>query len=128
MIGSSDRNRLLNGAALKAARHLSETGDERRRDRRSSVAWHGQVLVDGAPSVECAVLNVSLRGAKLRLRLPIDLPPTFTLSIARFGELPAELLDQNQAVVRVGFLVEPDAVKRFFRNQLPQFRDDAAES
>lgn len=107
----------LNGRAVKAAH------DERRRHGRTAVAWHGRIMIAQAPSVACVVMNVSERGAKLRLRLPIDLPGGFVLSIDRFGDLQVELLDQEQAVVRVGFLDPPAKIRKFFRNQLPAFRD-----
>ena len=74
--------------------------------------------------MECAILNVSARGAKLRLRLPIDLPGGFVLSIARFGELQCEVLEQEQAVVRVGFLDPPEKIREFFRHQLPKLAED----
>ncbi|MCC7045638.1 MAG: hypothetical protein IT562_02900 [Alphaproteobacteria bacterium] len=107
----------VNGRPAKAVT------DERRRHGRSAVAWHGRIMISQAPSVACVVLNVSERGAKLRLRLPIDLPGGFVLSIDRFGDLQVELLDQEQAVVRVGFLEPPAKIRKFFRNQLPAFRN-----
>ncbi len=103
-------------------------GDERRRARRTAVGWHGRVLIGQSPSVECAILNVSLRGAKLRLRLPIDLPGGFVLSIARFGELHCEVLEQEQAIVRVGFIDPPRKIQEFFRHQLPQSAEDDAQT
>lgn len=100
---------------------------ERRRSRRTSVGWHARVLVGQNPSVECAVLNVSERGAKLRLRLPIDLPGGFVLSISRFGELQCEVVEQQQAMVRVGFIDPPEKIRAFFRDQLPlSAADDSA--
>jgi hypothetical protein len=124
MIQPPDRKGLIaraetrpNGQSAKADH------DERRRHGRSAVAWHGRILISRLPSVACVVLNVSERGAKLRLRLPIDLPGGFVLSIDRFGDLQVELLDQEQAVVRVGFLDDPEKIKKFFRYQLPVFRD-----
>jgi len=100
---------------------------DRRRNRRTSVGWHARVLIGQDPSVECAVLNVSERGAKLRLRLPIDLPGGFVLSISRFGELQCEVLEQEQAMVRVGFIDPPEKIRAFFRDHLPlSAADDSA--
>jgi hypothetical protein len=97
---------------------------ERRRSRRTSVGWHARVLIDQNPGVECAVLNVSERGARLRLRHPVDLPGGFVLSISRFGELKCEMVEQAQAVVRVGFIDPPEKVRAFFRGQLPALAAD----
>lgn len=123
MIGSSDRTPPRPPGASPVAGGMPE-GAERRRSRRTSVGWHARVLISQAPAVECAVLNVSDRGAKLRLRLPIDLPGGFVLSISRFGELQCEVLEQEQAVVRVAFVDPPEKVRATFRNQLPAATDE----
>ena len=99
-------------------------GAERRRHGRTAVAWHGRILIGRDSAGECAILNVSLRGAKLRLRLPIDLPGGFVLSIPRFGNLQCEVLEQQQAMVRVGFLDPPGKIREFFRHQLPKLAED----
>lgn len=129
MIGSADRK---GAKALLAAKPMAvpagPTGKERRRARRIAVGWHARVVIGQAPSVECAVLNVSLRGAKLRLRLPIDLPGGFTLSIPRFGDFSVEVMEQQQAIVRVAFLDPPEAIQRLFRGQLPPGADDGPEA
>ena len=124
MIGSSDRKAPPGRPALRPRGWDQPEDANRRRDRRTAVGWYGRILVGHMPSVECAVLNVSTRGAKLRLRLPIDLPGGFVLSIARFGELNCEVLEQEQAVVRVGFIDPPEKIREFFRHQLPQFAED----
>lgn len=127
MIGSPDR-KPPTAPPVPAPRPAGRTGgDERRRARRTAVGWHGRVLIGVQPSVECAVLNVSLRGAKLRLRLPIDLPGGFVLSMPRFGDLQCEVLEQEQAIVRVGFLDPPRKIQEFFRHQLPPMAEDDAQ-
>ncbi len=103
-------------------------GPKRRRHGRTAVAWHGRILIGLESAGECAVLNVSARGAKLRLRLPVDLPGGFVLSIPRFGELQCEVLEQQQAVVRVGFLDPPEKIREFFRHQLPRLAEGGEPS
>jgi len=99
---------------------------ERRAHSRQSVAWTGRIMVKNAASVSCAVLNVSERGAKLRLRQPVALPAYFTLSIDNFGEAPVTLLGVDDGVVaRVGFLDDPQEVRRFFRHALAAFRPES---
>lgn len=121
MIGSPDRK--VPPAAEQSAGNQPATA-KRRRHARTAVAWHGRILIGQQSAGECAVLNVSARGAKLRLRLPIDLPGGFVLSIPRFGELQCEVLEQQQAVVRAGFLDPPEKVLEFFRHQLPKLAED----
>jgi hypothetical protein len=99
-------------------------GEKRRRHGRTAVGWHARILIGQESAGECAVLNVSSRGAKLRLRLPVDLPGGFVLSIARFGDLQCEVLEQQQAVVRVGFIDPPGKIREFFRHQLPKLAED----
>ena len=48
------------------------------------------------------------------------------LSIARFGDLHCEVLEQEQAIVRVGFIDPPRKIQEFFRHQLPQSAEDDA--
>lgn len=124
MIRPPDRKGLNGATPPPAIRPQPVVREERRAHPRQAVAWAGKIMVKGAPSVACVVLNVSERGARLRLRLPIDLPGGFTLWIDRFGELPVEVLDQEQSVVRVAFLEEPERVRKFFRNTLPVARKD----
>lgn len=123
MIHPPDRKG-MNGASapVPAPKPLRAVADERRTHPRQAVAWAGKIMIQNSPSVACVVLNVSERGARLRLRLAIDLPAAFTLWIDRFGELECELLDQEQAVVRVGFIEDPERVRKFFRNALPALR------
>lgn len=103
-------------------------GEKRRRHGRTTVGWHARILIGQESAGECAVLNVSSQGAKLRLRLPVDLPGGFILSIARFGDLRCEVLEQQQAVVRVGFIDPPEKIREFFRHQLPRLAEDGEPS
>lgn len=107
-------------------RRKTAVGVERRAHPRQAVAWAGRIVVKNLPSVSCAVMNVSARGARLRLRQPIELPSHFSLAIDKAGELPAELLGQDQGVVvRVGFLDDADGVRIRFRHLLAAFRQPA---
>jgi hypothetical protein len=124
MIRPPDRKGVNGDGAPPVPRPQPVVREERRAYPRQAVAWAGKIMVKGKPSVACVVLNVSERGARLRLRLPIDLPGGFTLWIDRFGELPVEVLDQEQSVVRVAFLEEPERVRKFFRNTLPLARKE----
>jgi hypothetical protein len=125
MIRPPDRKGLNGTVPPPVKRSKLAMQEERRAFPRQAVAWAGKIKIAGAPSVACVVLNVSERGARLRLRLPIDLPASFALWIERFGELPVELLEQEQAVVRVAFLEEPERVRKFFRNSLPAPRQES---
>lgn len=124
MIGSPDRKVPPAAATRRWPAEGQGDGVKRRRHGRTAVGWHARILIGQESAGECAVLNVSSRGARLRLRLPVDLPGGFVLSIPRFGELQCEVLGQEQAVVRVGFIDPPEKIREFFRHQLPKLAED----
>lgn len=109
------------GVSLKLVDRDDARGQttDRRRNRRSSVVWAAQVILDAQDKVEAAVLNLSLRGAKLRLTAQTALPEAFILHFAKFGPVAVRLLGQNGREARVAFLHDADRSRQLFGATLP---------
>jgi len=96
-------DRDFNGAATRDGRRA-----ERRRYRRFSVLWDGQVV--GGTATRCIVLNISAQGTKLRLPVGVRLPSRFVLSMPGRGRFDAELVDLAGPIARMRLLDDRRAV------------------
>lgn len=103
---------LIGGLRMERDFELPEVPDgrsaERRRYRRFSVMWGGQVI--GGVATSCVVLDISAQGAKLRVPNGTLLPSRFTLLMTGRGSFDAQLVDLTGPIARARLLSEPDEV------------------
>lgn len=95
------------------------TGTDRRRSRRSSVIWAATAIVNDSEKLDCVVLNISARGAKIRLATMTELPEAFILHFAKFGPVDVRRLSHNGREVRVVFAHDAAKSKAIFGDILP---------
>ena len=93
-----------------------QDGRDRRGSPRSALLLSGCVYQRGCV-IDCVVSNVSVTGAKLLLpgsvedRLPDPAAGSIiTLTIPRFGDLPARLVWARQTAIGIDFLQSSDEV------------------
>ena len=93
-----------------------QTRRERRGSPRSALLLKGNLYQRGCV-VDCVVSNLSIGGAKLLLagsaddRLPDPVAGSIvTLTVARFGDLPARLVWSQRTAIGIGFLQSSDEV------------------
>ncbi len=109
------------------ARAKSKTGSEcerapaspeRRRFVRKLVLWSGSVDAAEMP-VDCAVLDVSLQGARVRVNQG-SLPqgPT-SIAVSRFGTFQAEVVWTKDQVSGLRFLESIERIAETIGRQLP---------
>jgi PilZ domain-containing protein len=93
---------------------------ERRRWQRKRVLWTGQVEATDH-LVNCAVLDVSLQGARVRLDDESTALPNGPLAIAvsRFGTFQAEVVWTRDGMSGLRFLESVDRVADTIGRQLP---------
>ena len=91
---------------------------ERRRAVRKRVLWSGQVEAD-QHLLDCAILDVSLQGARVRLDGGA-LPQTpFAINVSRFGTFQAEVVWIQERTAGLRFLESVDRVADTIGRQLP---------
>jgi len=106
---------------LKITTDTSRLGTpDRRRARRKSVLWTGQVEATDH-LINCAVLDVSLQGARVRLDDDREALPKGPLAIAmsRFGTFQAEVVWTRGGMSGLRFLESVDRVADTIGRQLP---------
>jgi len=93
---------------------------ERRRAQRKRVLWSGQVEATDH-FINCAVLDVSLQGARVRLDDANAVLPRGPLAIAvsRFGTFQAEVVWAKDQLRGLRFLESVDRVADTIGRQLP---------
>jgi len=90
---------------------------ERRRAGRKRVLWAGRVE-SGERLLNCAVLDVSLQGARVRLdEGPLPRGP-MTIAVSCFGTFQAELVWERERMAGLRFL-EPGRVADTIGRRLP---------
>ncbi|MGQ0677107.1 MAG: PilZ domain-containing protein [Rhodospirillales bacterium] len=94
---------------------------ELRRNPRFSVLWTGRIDVS-SEWVECAILNISADGAKLRFFKDIHLPKNFSVSVDRYGVFPAELAWRDGHSAGVRFLGDIAPIAQAIAQALPTGR------
>lgn len=101
--------------AIPAVRDGHRT--ERRRYRRFSVLWDGQVF--GGATIQCVVLNISAAGSKLRLPGGAMLPTRFVLSLPGRGRFDAELVELAGPIARTRLLDDRNTVAEAVADAVP---------
>ncbi len=91
---------------------------ELRRHPRFAVLWTGRIDVS-AEWIDCAILNISADGAKLRFFKAIDLPKNFSVSVDRYGVFPAELAWREGNSAGVRFLGDIAPIEQAIAMALP---------
>jgi PilZ domain-containing protein len=94
-------------------------GIERRRAQRKRVLWSGQVEAsDGL--IDCAVLDVSLQGARVRVDGESQLPKgPLAIAVSRFGSFQAEVVWSKDRMSGLRFLESVERVAETIGRQLP---------
>ncbi len=92
---------------------------ERRRAARKRVLWSGQVeALDRL--IDCAVLDVSLQGARVRMDDGSELPKgPLAIAVSRFGTFQAEVVWTKDRMSGLRFLESVDRVANTIGRQLP---------
>ena len=107
------RNKPFEGSARQTG------GPERRRARRKRVLWTGQVEADNR-LVNCAVVDVSLQGARVRMDDDSKLPKgPLAIALSRFGMFQAEVVWTKDRMSGLRFLESIDRVADTIGRQLP---------
>ena len=92
---------------------------ERRQAVRKNVLWSGQVEADNH-LINCAVLDVSLQGARVRLDDDSALPKgPIAIALSRFGTFQAEVIWTKNRMSGLRFLESVDRVADTIGRQLP---------
>ena len=89
-----------------------------RRHRRIPVIWPGK-LSQGEAGVDCAILNISAGGAKLRMTEEQERHGLVALRSPRFGTLHGRIVWRAEAYLGVAFLNAPMQVAETFGPALP---------
>ena len=87
-----------------------DNGKDRRRFKRVPTLFSGAIDTGAGTTVSVAVLDVSVNGAKLRLREPFEPSGPFVLCIDRLGIFHAEAVWRKGNRIGVRFLEAPDDV------------------
>jgi hypothetical protein len=94
-------------------------GSERRRALRKRVLWSGHVEADNR-LLSCAVLDVSLSGARVRLEDEGQLPAgPLAIALSRFGMFQAEVVWTKERMSGLRFLESIDRVADTIGRELP---------
>lgn len=90
----------------------------RRAHRRKPVMWAAQLETESG-TFDCSAFDLSLGGAKLRLREPVMLRRPVRLVLKRFGTLEAEAVWRRAGTVGLRFAEPAEIVARIFGGTLP---------
>lgn len=93
------------------------TAAQRRQHRRKRVMWAAKVEIDER-SLDCGAFDVSLGGAKLRVKTAVPLKRAARLILDRFGSLRAIAVWQRGEAVGLRFLEPPERVRQLFAGTL----------
>ena len=94
-------------AARRSAPHNS---DLRRRHRRVAVLWSGALDAPGRRQ-DCAILNLSAGGAKLRVGDPDACPARISIENPRFGRLDGRVVWRRDDLLGMAFVEPAQAVQ-----------------
>jgi hypothetical protein len=87
---------------------------ERRKHRRRPVVWRGKLEAPNTRGAACAILNLSLGGAKLSSAATVAIGDCVKLTIDRFGTLAARVVWHEDGHMGVQFLEEEATVAAMF--------------
>ena len=91
---------------------------ERRRSLRKRVLWSGHVAAAETP-IRCAVVDVSLRGVRVRLDEGTLPQGPLALAVSRFGTFQAEVVWIQDKMAGLRFLESIEHVADTIGRQLP---------
>ncbi len=91
---------------------------ERRRYKRKPVVWQGKIETGDARMIACAVLNLSLGGAKIAADGAFTAGDWIKLSITRVGMIEAEIVWSDDGHVGVRFRDDPARIAAIFGGAL----------
>jgi PilZ domain-containing protein len=92
---------------------------ERRRALRKRVLWSGQVEALSR-LIDCAVLDISLGGARVRMDDDSELPKgPLAIAVSRFGTFQAEVVWTKDRMSGLRFLESTERVADTIGRQLP---------
>jgi hypothetical protein len=92
---------------------------ERRRSTRKRVLWSAQVGAAEEPLISCAVLDVSLQGARVRLHEGALPQGPLAIAVSHFGTFQAEVVWARDLQAGLRFLESVDRVADTIGRQLP---------
>jgi hypothetical protein len=78
-------------------------GVERRGGGRTPIDVEGEILIPGAPSIPCRIVDLSKTGARLAVASVFGIPQAFYLK-ARGGRYHCELIRKGKLTVAVKFM------------------------
>jgi hypothetical protein len=96
----------------------TETEADRRKHDRYTVLWSA-TIISGDQQYNCVIVNISARGAMIRLSKTISCYPTITLACPRFGSLGAEVAWRRDKELGIRFIAEPAQVAELLCDLLP---------
>lgn len=90
-------------------RNTPPEGEIRRHHKRVPLVWSGS-FGHGKEQVDCAILNLSMGGAKVRIPDPAIRPTQINLKSPHFGEFMGRVVWRDGNVLGLSFDSAPDAV------------------
>jgi hypothetical protein len=100
------------GGAAAGKTGGTEELHERQKHPRTAVFCSGK-LAAGGHAWDCDILDISVGGAKLRFRTPLDPGAELRLTIEPHGTLPGRVAWQNGQYLGMEFVCDPDQAVRF---------------
>lgn len=91
---------------------------ERRHYVRTSTLWSGSLICDGN-ALDCVILNLSAKGAKIGLPARQHCPPAFALRVGHLGQFRGQSVWENGRITGLRFLEEPTIVAGAIGKVLP---------
>jgi len=91
---------------------------ERRRTIRKHVLWAGQLSAN-ARQLDCAILDVSLGGARIRVNEEVPARGPIAIACDRFGTFHAEVIWEKNHVAGLRFLESHARVAETIGHQVP---------
>jgi len=104
--------------ATNAGTDITEEHGERRRAVRKNVLWAGS-LESNARQLDCTILDVSLKGARIYLNEPVPSRGPVAIACHRFGTFHAEVVWENDRMVGLQFLEPPQRVAETIGRHVP---------
>lgn len=90
------------------------TGDDKRRDDRLPVLWHGTLIDEEDNSYPCEIRDVSHAGTLVSCEADIDLGSELILTIENLGEFASVVKWQGSRQLGLMILAGPDLVLKKF--------------
>lgn len=91
--------------------HAIREDDNSRRLLRRKVLWNGE-LTCGGFDFDCKVFDISLRGAQIKLALPLAPGAELTLALEKVGKVPCRVAWQRDGRLGLLFLCDGNFIRR----------------